>query len=120
MNRSITSWLIVALLWILAVVMVTYTAQAQSCEPDFMGRPAIAQCVPPATYQLPRSEPPFDAPVRYGGEIKIGNHIHWLWLKAAEPSRPCTAAEIAQGQEYKRACAAKIGDVLYTLRRWKQ
>lgn len=65
-------------------------------------------CVPPATYTSEKSPVPYNAPVRYGG-ISASPKSYWLWIKDGEV-RPCTGAESAR---YPKACAARVGDVLY-------
>ena len=70
-------------------------------------------CIPPATWQSIKSPPPFDAPVRFGRE----DGGMWIWIKAGEPSRPCNDQERSR-RGYDRACAAKIGDPLYSTMRF--
>lgn len=76
---------------------------------------SLANCSPPATFTYVNAPPPFNAPVRFGREFRKGGVRVWSWIKAGEPSRPCTAQEIAQGEGYKRACNAKIGEELYQI-----
>lgn len=84
------------------------------------------RCDPPPTGTFCRT-PPFDAPVTYGGEIKMpgdrpastpGGDVYWMWMKAGEPSRPCTVQETGQSW-IKGACAKRVGELLYLSARFK-
>ena len=69
-------------------------------------------CTPPQTWRS-LSPPPFDAPVRFGGNTKIAGETYWLWLKDGESTTACTAAQRAERGAYGRACARAVGDPLY-------
>lgn len=89
--------------------------RVERCLEQRAGRDAPPPCTPPATLQLPTAPVPFDAPTRFGYPSRRGNEATHVWLKAGEPSRPCTPAEAKNGSAYRVACAAKIGDPFYEL-----
>lgn len=70
--------------------------------------PCLGSCRQPATFVSIESKHPYNTPVRSGGEVKG----MWLWVKAAEFSRPCTAAQLVEISD-KVACQVKIGEVLF-------
>lgn len=73
----------------------------------------LPHCEPPATATFRGYAVPFDAPVRFAGVTREHGRTYWTWLKAGDPSRPCTAAEASEQASYGRACAARAGDVLF-------
>lgn len=92
----------------------------ERCIEYVKGRPFPPPCIPPQTYRAPNAKPPFDVLYRYGYEGKIAGQATFIWLKASEPSRPCTAAERANGAAYKLGCSAKIGDPLVELPQFRE
>ena len=74
--------------------------------------PCSYPCTPPTTYVSVNSPVPFNAPVKFGREIKVAGNTMWVWVKDGEPPRPCTSAE-AKLSGYKTACEAEIGEELY-------
>lgn len=63
---------------------------------------------------------PFDALVRFGGEVKLsGGETYWQWIKAGEPAKQCTQAQATDKAAYQWGCSRKIGDVMFVSQRFK-
>lgn len=102
----------------LLVLLLTATSTRAACtEPPPCG--PKDRCMAPATWRSTCSPPPFDAPVRYGGEVLVSGQVYWLWIKDGEPSAPCTAKQATDGASYQFACTARIGEPLYRRTRFK-
>lgn len=99
----------------LIALFLTGTAIAQSLE---ICPSTSTKCVPPPTWKSPGSKPPLDAPVRFGGEEIRHGEKYWRWIRAGNPSRPCTAAETASPVTAPE-CKAKIGDLLFVNQRFR-
>lgn len=111
-KRSLAAGLVLAAL----SVGFAYKAIAEEVPCDPASR--IVRCEPPATYvsKTAQTPDPFDAPVRFGGAITEQGVTRWLWIKTGEPSRPCSAAQLAGSDHYAKGCHTRIGDVLYSTR----
>jgi hypothetical protein len=87
---------------------------AFACPDAFAQRVTVcdprSNCRPFPTWISPTSPVPFNAPLQFHEERRIGNSIAWVWRKAGEPPRPCTNAEANNGPAYRKACAAQIGE----------
>lgn len=77
------------------------------------------KCTPPATWTDTVAPVPFNAPVKFARSYVKQGITHWVWVKVAEPPRPCNAADIAKGPEYARACRVKIGETLFQCQAWR-
>lgn len=96
-------------------------ASAAPC-PSMLDCGVRDKCLPPATFRNTCAQPPFDAPVRFGGEVRLAGPngvVYWQWMKAGDASRPCTPAQAGDRSSYQFACAAKLGEPLYVTRRFK-
>lgn len=84
--------------------------------PDALHAQAVTVCDPRSncrpfpTWTSASSPVPFNAPLQFHEEKRIGNTVAWVWRKSGEPPRPCTAAEANNGPAYRKACAAQIGE----------
>jgi hypothetical protein len=97
------------------ILAATSTVPAQRV--DVCLWPAV--CTPPATFTSLNSPVPFNAPVRFShseGNKGVRSSEMWVWIKTAEPPRPCNAADRAKGPEYQRACNTPIGQPFYYTR----
>src|SRR5688500_10095856 len=95
-NRRLTLGMVLMILCVLCAT----NAAAQTvvrCEEQVKGRPIPPPCIPPETYQNPNRKPPFDVLLRYSRAARIGGQASFIWTKASESSRPCTAAEASNG-----------------------
>jgi hypothetical protein len=67
-------------------------------------------------YVLPA---PWDAPMAFAGAVPTGNgEVLWQWRKVGPASKPCTPAQLASGYS-RKACTAKIGDILLQTQRFR-
>lgn len=92
----------------------------------FSGIPVVCkpqdECNPPQEFIYSNAPHPFNVRVTYGGEklIHLGNPslnikptVYWKWIKAENPSVPCSAAQLNEGASYEYGCKAKVGEVLF-------
>lgn len=76
-------------------------------------------CVAPSPFSFTGSPTPFDAPVRFGGEVRMYGETLWAWIKIGEPRRKCSAQQMADRNAYGQACRTKVGDVLMITARFR-
>lgn len=95
-----------------AVVTAPQPSTAPTCIPISTVCTSVSPCAPPPACRFIESPPPFDAPVRYDGELQMAGARYWRWVKIGEPSRPCTDSQRQEAGEYGRGCAARVGDAL--------
>ena len=73
--------------------------------------PCTSACVAPSTATALSSLPLYKGTVRFGGEVREGGTVKWLWLRV-DPPPTCTQAQLANLQDRVYGCGAKVGDVL--------
>ena len=77
-------------------------------------RPNDVPCDPPAGVFVYEAAPvPFNAPVRFSRAWTEKGQTLWLFVKAGEPPRPCTAEAASDGASYERACRTVIGEEMF-------
>jgi hypothetical protein len=65
------------------------------------------------------SLPLYKGTVRFGGEVKEGGTVRWLWLRV-DPPPTCSQAQLANLQDRVYGCSAKVGEVLLLTERVRQ
>ena len=98
---------------LVAVMLMIAPLSAQTVTPCAAPQ-QTCKLTPPSTFQYAKAQPPFNAPVMFGGIVTVSGAPYWMWRKAGEPPTPCTAKTHANSPGGNEpGCAAKIGDVLY-------
>lgn len=70
-------------------------------------------CTPPTGNVVLGQLPPYDAPVKFGSEVKRGRDVTWLWVRVGNPSKPCTTQQATGKDPHDPiACKVKVGEVL--------
>lgn len=105
--------------WLVVAAELCLATPARAAQSFTICQPRETTCPPPATFRFVAAQAPFNAAVRYGGEIKIGGEAYWQWLKDAEPPAPCTTAQRSDRGTYGVACRVPIGGVLYVTQRFR-